>query len=77
MDGSGLAQTEILNNNCKFNTTNNVNANTTTNTTETTAPTGGLPQETTSLASLQLTAGVLQSYAPPIAKAKSQLKELM
>lgn len=30
-----------------------------------------------SLASLQLTTGILQLYAPPIAKAKVQLRELM
>ncbi|TMW50206.1 hypothetical protein DOY81_004707 [Sarcophaga bullata] len=36
-----------------------------------------LPTSETSLAALQLTSGVLQSYAPPIAKAKTQLKELI
>ncbi|XP_037806271.1 biogenesis of lysosome-related organelles complex 1 subunit 6 [Lucilia sericata] len=34
-------------------------------------------EATTSLAALQLSAGVLQSYAPPIAKARGQLKELI
>ncbi|XP_046809091.1 biogenesis of lysosome-related organelles complex 1 subunit 6 [Lucilia cuprina] len=34
-------------------------------------------EATISLAALQLTAGVLQSYAPPIAKARGQLKELI
>ena len=36
-----------------------------------------VPTAETSLAALQLTSGVLQSYAPPISKAKTQLKELM
>ncbi|KAI8123338.1 Biogenesis of lysosome-related organelles complex 1 subunit 6 [Lucilia cuprina] len=59
-------QNSLNNNNIKqqsnVNTANNDNSQTEAN---------------TSLAALQLTAGVLQSYAPPIAKARGQLKELI
>lgn len=59
------------NNNIKFQTNVNANAVSTETSGAATIP------ESTSLAALQLTAGVLQSYAPPIAKARGQLKELM
>ncbi|XP_065360176.1 biogenesis of lysosome-related organelles complex 1 subunit 6 [Calliphora vicina] len=65
------AQTINNNNNTKFQTNDNANAVSTD-----TAGEAAMP-ETTSLAALQLTAGVLQSYAPPIAKARVQLKELI
>ncbi|KAM7358635.1 biogenesis of lysosomal organelles complex 1 subunit pallidin [Cochliomyia hominivorax] len=67
-----LNSNENLNNNSQFPSPNTKEKNDLDHTAN-----GSSKTETNSLASLQLTAGVLQLYAPPIAKAKGQLKELI